>query len=142
MKHRRFPKHLIALLAIMALILVACSGGAATTEDAAPSDAGAGGAAASDAASDDEGNMAGVRPGSLHNLDDYQAMTGETLEFNEAPMLAEMVAAGDLPPVAERLPDNPLVVVPWNEVGEYGGAIRWDEFNVGYDLYLRHMLTV
>ena len=27
--------------------------------------------------------------------------------YNESPMLAEMVAAGELPPVEERLPVNP-----------------------------------
>ncbi len=42
--------------------------------------------------------------------------------YNEAPMLAEMVAAGELPPVAERLPENPLVVVPVESVGQYGGT--------------------
>jgi peptide/nickel transport system substrate-binding protein len=30
--------------------------------------------------------------------------------FEEAPMLAERVAAGELPPVDERLPDEPLVL--------------------------------
>ncbi len=41
--------------------------------------------------------------------------------YNEAPMLAEMVAAGELPPVEERLPDNPRVVEPIDSVGVYGG---------------------
>ena len=37
-------------------------------------------------------------------------------------MLRERVEAGELPPVDERLPDEPLVVdVP--QVGEYGGSI-------------------
>ncbi len=44
--------------------------------------------------------------------------------YQEAPMLADLVAAGDLPPVEERLPSNPLVVEPVDEVGEYGGIIR------------------
>jgi len=44
--------------------------------------------------------------------------------FGEAPMLAEKVARGELPPVAERLPKNPLVVVPMAEIGRYGGEIR------------------
>jgi peptide/nickel transport system substrate-binding protein len=44
--------------------------------------------------------------------------------FNEAPMLAEMVAAGNLPPVAERLPTNPRVIRTLNEIGEYGGTWR------------------
>ncbi len=42
--------------------------------------------------------------------------------FNEAPMLAELVAAGSLPPVVERLPPEPLVVTPTNTVGTYGGT--------------------
>ncbi|KKB12399.1 hypothetical protein VE25_07560 [Devosia geojensis] len=44
-------------------------------------------------------------------------------QFNEAPMLAERVAAGELPPVAERLPPNPVVVTPTNEIGTYGGRM-------------------
>jgi peptide/nickel transport system substrate-binding protein len=30
---------------------------------------------------------------------------------------------GDLPPLEERLPEEPLVVVPYNEIGKYGGRI-------------------
>jgi len=44
-------------------------------------------------------------------------------QYNEAPMLAERVAAGELPPVAERLPRNPVVVTPTNEIGTYGGRL-------------------
>lgn len=40
--------------------------------------------------------------------------------FTEAPMLAERVARGDLPPVSDRLPPDPLVVVPIEEIGSYG----------------------
>jgi peptide/nickel transport system substrate-binding protein len=46
------------------------------------------------------------------------------LEFGEAPDLAREVAAGDLPPIAERLPGNPLVLQPVEEIGIYGGTIR------------------
>lgn len=42
--------------------------------------------------------------------------------FNEAPMLAELVQAGQLPPVEERLPPEPLVVTPKNAIGTYGGT--------------------
>lgn len=45
-------------------------------------------------------------------------------QYKEAPILAEKVAAGELPPVEERLPENPLVIVPIEEVGVYGGLIR------------------
>lgn len=43
-------------------------------------------------------------------------------KFNEAPQLAEMVKAGTLPPVDERLPENPIVVLPIKSVGQYGGT--------------------
>jgi peptide/nickel transport system substrate-binding protein len=39
-------------------------------------------------------------------------------------MLAARVAAGELPPVDQRLPENPLVVEPFHEIGEYGGTLR------------------
>ncbi|MGQ9631750.1 MAG: ABC transporter substrate-binding protein [bacterium] len=45
-------------------------------------------------------------------------------KYNEAPMLAELVKAGKLPPVERRLPENPLVVEPVEEVGKYGGTMR------------------
>ncbi len=44
--------------------------------------------------------------------------------FNEAPMLAEKVKAGQLPPVDERLPKVPQVVTPLVEAGKYGGTLR------------------
>ncbi|MCD0445998.1 ABC transporter substrate-binding protein [Glycomyces sp. A-F 0318] len=40
----------------------------------------------------------------------------------EAPMLAERVEAGDLPPVEERLPKEPLVVTVAESTGVYGGT--------------------
>lgn len=48
------------------------------------------------------------------------AMTGGAWAFQEAPMLKEMVDAGSLPPVDERLPVHPTVVNAI-EVGHYGG---------------------
>ncbi len=44
--------------------------------------------------------------------------------FSEAPSLAERVAAGDLPPVEERLPSEPLVLQPLDAIGNYGGTWR------------------
>lgn len=49
--------------------------------------------------------------------------TGIAAQAGEAPMLAEMVAAGTLPRLEERLPANPLVMTPTNEIGTYGGTI-------------------
>ena len=44
--------------------------------------------------------------------------------YNEAPMLADMVASGDLPPIDERLPANPLVLDGMEGIGNYGGVMR------------------
>ena len=41
--------------------------------------------------------------------------------FNEAPELAAKVAAGELPPVEDRLPKDPFVVPPVS-IGKYGGT--------------------
>ena len=45
--------------------------------------------------------------------------------FKEAPMLADLVKAGKLPPVEKRLPDpsDLMVVKPVKEIGKHGG--RW-----------------
>ena len=51
-----------------------------------------------------------------------------TGQYGEAPMLAQMVAAGTLPPVDERLPDEPIVVEPFEGIGKYGGTLR-DVYN-------------
>ncbi|PXA99479.1 hypothetical protein DMC47_03095 [Nostoc sp. 3335mG] len=44
-------------------------------------------------------------------------------QFKEAPMLAERVARGELPPVEQRLPPQPLVQETTNEIGVYGGRM-------------------
>ena len=45
-------------------------------------------------------------------------------QYNEAPMLADLVAQGALPPVAERLPLAPTVVTVTSTIGSYGGTMR------------------
>lgn len=45
-------------------------------------------------------------------------------QYNEAPMLAELVAQGKLPPVDQRLPTNPTVIEVVERVGNYGGTMR------------------
>ena len=44
--------------------------------------------------------------------------------FKEAPQLAELVKAGKLPPVQERVSQDPLVIKPVHEIGKYGGTWR------------------
>jgi peptide/nickel transport system substrate-binding protein len=44
--------------------------------------------------------------------------------FQEAPMLKELVEKGELPPVEERLPENPYVIPHrWVKPGKYGGQL-------------------
>lgn len=52
------------------------------------------------------------------------AFPGRTHGFQEAPALAERVARGELPPVDERLPEDPAVVTPIHAIGKYGGVWR------------------
>ncbi|MFW5835859.1 MAG: ABC transporter substrate-binding protein [bacterium] len=66
---------------------------------------------------------------------------------NEAPQLADMVEQGDLPPLDQRLPEQPLVIEPHEEIGRYGGTMRsglvggddlaWLLRTVGYDWLVR-----
>jgi peptide/nickel transport system substrate-binding protein len=44
--------------------------------------------------------------------------------FQEAPELVARVAAGELPPVADRIGQDPLVIKPVHEIGQYGGTWR------------------
>ena len=45
-------------------------------------------------------------------------------KFAEAPMLADLVKQGKLPPVDKRVPDEPMVVKPLQSIGRYGGTWR------------------
>jgi ABC-type transport system substrate-binding protein len=44
--------------------------------------------------------------------------------LKEAPQLAALVKAGKLPPVAERVGQDPLVIKPLHDIGKYGGSWR------------------
>lgn len=68
-------------------------------------------------------------------------------EFGEAPILAEQVEAGILPPVGERLPTTPMIVTPNESIGVYGGTWKMAQRNqrdhallirnIGYEPLLR-----
>lgn len=63
---------------------------------------------------------------------------------NEAPILKELVASGQLPPVAERVGSEPLVLAGPDGIGNYGGywadAVTWD--SEVYDRLFRHVAGV
>src|SRR5438552_13087901 len=50
--------------------------------------------------------------------------SAQPTKFQEAPVLAEQVKAGKLPPVEKRLPADPLVVPVVERTGQYGGVWR------------------
>jgi peptide/nickel transport system substrate-binding protein len=54
---------------------------------------------------------------------------GDRSNAKEAPSLAAQVKAGELPPLEERLPEEPLVVEPVERAGVYGGT--WNSVMVG-----------
>lgn len=77
-----------------------------------------------------------------YNLPQFEELTGSQITaFSESPLLTERVQSGQLPPVSERLPSVPLVQIPWDTIGEYGGTLRWDEVRPDYDIYLRYLNT-
>ena len=50
------------------------------------------------------------------------------MKFSENPNIAsinKLQGNPSLPPVEDRLPDEPLVVVPYDSIGQYGGTINF-----------------
>lgn len=62
--------------------------------------------------------------------------SAQDMMYNEAPMLAEQVEAGDLPSVEERLPSEPLVVEPNEQIGVYSDP-AWSMTDRTWNLGLR-----
>mgnify|MGYP005845437481 CR=1 len=107
-----FKRYWWSIVIVLALVLSACGGQAAPTP--APAEAAPAEAAPAEAAPAEAAAPAG--------------------KYSEAPMLAELVKAGKLPPVDERLPLEPFVVdkgvliseqdLPDWQPGKYGGTLR------------------
>ena len=75
-------------------------------------------------------DMQGVAPGEFpqqYELADFQAAAGCTMEFSGNPDSAtlngEIVGNPDLPSIGDRLPSEPLVIVPYASIGRYGGQL-------------------
>ena len=62
--------------------------------------------------------------GLMLTIAQYTPAAAQSAKYHEAPALAEQVKAGKLPPVEQRLPEQPLVVPVIEKVGEYGGVWR------------------
>lgn len=117
---------LLSLLVIISMLIVACGGEEEATEAPAPTEAPA------------EPTQA---PAEVEEATATPVPEPEVGMYNEAPMLAEMVAAGELPPVEDRLPAEPAVVPVTESIGQYGGtwnAMTWnvaDPGNIKMKLY-------
>ncbi|MEL6550289.1 MAG: ABC transporter substrate-binding protein [Pseudomonadota bacterium] len=74
---------------------------------------------------DPMGVAAGAYP-QQYELAEFEAAAGCTMEFTTNPEIAELNAEiqgnPELPPLAERLPSEPLVVAPYDMIGTYGGT--------------------
>ncbi|MEL6481672.1 MAG: ABC transporter substrate-binding protein [Pseudomonadota bacterium] len=75
-------------------------------------------------------DMGGVAPGAYpqqFELAEFEAAASCTMAFSANPDIAglnaQIVGNPELPPLAERLPSEPLVVVPYESVGTYGGQL-------------------
>jgi len=77
--------------------------------------------------SDSMGISAGAFP-QQYELAEFQALADCTLEMSENPGIAAMNARirgnPDMPALADRLPAEPLVVAPYDEIGSYGGTFN------------------
>ncbi|MDP5216419.1 ABC transporter substrate-binding protein [Ruegeria sp. 2205SS24-7] len=75
-------------------------------------------------------DMQGVAPGAFpqqYELSEFEAAAGCTMEFSANPEIealnARIQGNGELPALADRLPKEPLVIVPYESVGKYGGEL-------------------
>jgi peptide/nickel transport system substrate-binding protein len=75
-----------------------------------------------------------------HKIVAQSATPAAAGSYQEAPALADLVAAGSLPPVNERLPLEPLVVEPTAAIGQYGGTLRSALLGGSY-LFMLHRLS-
>lgn len=57
--------------------------------------------------------------------------TGTPDAAMESPMLTEMVDSGEIPPLEERLPANPMVLEPIHSEGQFGGTLRRAQADAG-----------
>src|ERR1019366_2178854 len=70
-----------------------------------------------------------VESGLVGKLEGAPQSTVIPTSFKEAPQLAELVKQGKLPPVAQRVPAEPMVLKPLDGIGRYGGT--WHRAFIG-----------
>ncbi|HPO81511.1 MAG TPA: ABC transporter substrate-binding protein [bacterium] len=81
-------------------------------------------------------------PSQYSTIADYKKATGKDIRsFNEAPMFTELVKQGKLPSVEKRLPSEPLVIMPVEEIGKYGGDWRTAILGMTDDAWLDRTIS-
>lgn len=124
-------RFLLYFVVIATMILSACAPAAATQAPAAEAPAAEAPATEAPAAEAPATEApAAEAPAAEEPTAEAPAPSG----YSESPMLAEKVAAGELPPIEERLPEKPFVVGPGTYMtvenlpdwapGKYGGTLR------------------
>lgn len=118
---RRFLK--FAAMAAVGAAVTACGAQTATTPTAS-----AGNAQPTSAAQPTAASQPAAQPTAAPTISVSQAQptaapttaaTAAAKKYAEAPQLADLVKAGTLPSVDKRLPTNPRVITPLQEVGQY-----------------------
>ena len=73
--------------------------------------------------------MTGGKYPQQYELSEYESAADCSMHFHDNPNVESINATiqgnPSLPPVADRLPDEPLVIVPYDSIGEYGGTINF-----------------
>ena len=59
------------------------------------------------------------------NYTEWLAQGNKPLSFGQSPLLEDETKKGILPPLLQRLPQNPLVLEPWESTGRYGGCLLY-----------------
>ena len=75
-------------------------------------------------------NSMGISAGAFpqqYELAEFEKLANCKLTFQENPEIGKLNGmivgnSSSLPPVADRLPDEPLVVAPYDSIGKYGGV--------------------
>ncbi|MYH89809.1 MAG: ABC transporter substrate-binding protein, partial [Gammaproteobacteria bacterium] len=75
---------------------------------------------------DDKGVAAGKYP-QQYELSEFESLAGCKLSFSENPDIGALNARirgnPEMPSLAERLPAEPLVMAPYDSIGQYGGTL-------------------
>lgn len=144
MPQKRFYS-LIVLFTVLAVVFSGCAPAApavtqapvssqatqapAATEPATVNESGTSGACPAITLAD----MQGVAPGAYpeqYELSEFEATANCTMTFTSRDKYDDRLVQygflpkGDLPPLKDRLPEEPLVVVPYNEIGHYGDRLH------------------